>query len=126
MQMIKLCTSDEMEVASEMCLGAALTYPVPCLLEITRQLVECVFYDVTHSASATSLARADSSFISTASVSDSQHQAAASYHHTLFVNISINKVSGTVLAKMLVRSLTLLLWAEEKRKENERSKAERR
>lgn len=45
--MLKSWTTDEMEIASELCLSAALTYPVPCLLEITQQLVDYVLFNVT-------------------------------------------------------------------------------
>lgn len=42
--MLKSSTSDEMELASELCLSTALTYPVPCLLEISQQLVDYVLF----------------------------------------------------------------------------------
>uniref|UniRef100_A0A915DXX5 Mediator of RNA polymerase II transcription subunit 24 n=1 Tax=Ditylenchus dipsaci TaxID=166011 RepID=A0A915DXX5_9BILA len=89
-QMLKSWASDEMEMASELCLSAALTNDVPCLLQITRQLVEYVLYDFNSSSRENSLSS-----------------------------------SATVLAKMLVRVLILLLWAEDRRKMRERLKAQR-
>lgn len=41
------------------------------------------------------------------------------------MNISINKVSATVLAKMLVRALVILLWAEDRRKIDKKIRAQR-
>ncbi|KAI1721617.1 mediator of RNA polymerase II transcription subunit 24 [Ditylenchus destructor] len=111
MQMLKSWTSDEMEISSELCLSAALTDPAPCLLEIIRQLVEYVLYDG-------SLTGKDASFSSASSSSTAAH-------HYNYVNIAINKTSATVLAKMLVRSLILLLWAEERRQIRVQQKTQR-
>lgn len=44
MQMLKSSTSDEMELASELCLSTALTNSIPCLTEISQQLVDYVLF----------------------------------------------------------------------------------
>lgn len=43
-----------------------------------------------------------------------------------FVNISINKVSATVLAKMLVRTLIILLWADDRQKIDKKAQIHRK
>lgn len=101
MQMLKMWTSDEMEMASELCISAALTHPVPCLLAIIQQLVDYVLFD----------------FMSKTSSHDSSISSnSSSFYQHNYVNIAIHKTSATVLAKMLVRTLILLLWAEDQRK----------
>lgn len=46
-------------------------------------------------------------------------------HPSNFLNISINKVSATVLAKMLVRALVILLWANDHEKIEKKIRTQR-
>uniref|UniRef100_A0A914M6M8 Mediator of RNA polymerase II transcription subunit 24 n=1 Tax=Meloidogyne incognita TaxID=6306 RepID=A0A914M6M8_MELIC len=41
----RIVTVDESELASELCLAATITYPVPCLCEMIKQLVECILFE---------------------------------------------------------------------------------
>lgn len=41
----RVVTVDEGELAAELCLAATITYPVPCLCEMVKQLVECVLFE---------------------------------------------------------------------------------
>ncbi|KAF7633983.1 hypothetical protein Mgra_00006611 [Meloidogyne graminicola] len=41
----RIVTVDEGELASELCLAATITYPVPCLCEMIKQLVECILFE---------------------------------------------------------------------------------
>uniref|UniRef100_A0A914D3R8 Mediator of RNA polymerase II transcription subunit 24 n=2 Tax=Acrobeloides nanus TaxID=290746 RepID=A0A914D3R8_9BILA len=88
MQMLKSNTVDELLAASELCLAAALTSPVTCLIEFARCLVDYVL--------------------------GNDYMA------------SINQNYATVLAKMLVRIIILVIWAEDRRKQNQRLKTQRR
>lgn len=102
--MLKSWTSDEMEVASELCLATALTDPIPCLMEIIRQLVEYVLFDYSSSTTTSrdGTVNADKSLYMRYYLQQ---------HH--YQNVPINKTSATVLAKMLVRAFILLLWAND-------------
>uniref|UniRef100_A0A1I8BX23 Uncharacterized protein n=1 Tax=Meloidogyne hapla TaxID=6305 RepID=A0A1I8BX23_MELHA len=52
----RIVTVDEGELASELCLAATITYPVPCLCEMIKQLVECVLFErPTSTSSSTNL-----------------------------------------------------------------------
>lgn len=87
--MLKANTVDELLSASELCLAAAMTSPVPCLLEFAQRLVEYVLGHDNYLA-------------------------------------SINQNYATVLAKMLVRIIILVIWAEDRRKQNQRLKTQKR
>lgn len=96
-QMMKQSTADEMEVAAELCLAAALTYPVACLMEMTKKIVDAALFDMKAPAT-------------------EQHETSES---TTKVSWGLNPaplaIEATVLAKLLLHVLTLLLWAEDRR-----------
>uniref|UniRef100_A0A914LS00 Uncharacterized protein n=1 Tax=Meloidogyne incognita TaxID=6306 RepID=A0A914LS00_MELIC len=52
----RIVTVDESELASELCLAATITYPVPCLCEMIKQLVECILFERAISTSSTTIA----------------------------------------------------------------------
>jgi len=102
-QMIKLMTADEMELASELCLAAALTYPVPCLMEMTKQIVDTVLF------------QPDLPTISDDANTSEQSTEFKAASIPYGINPMPLAIEATVLAKMLLRVLTLLIWAEDRR-----------
>ncbi|KAI3413445.1 hypothetical protein GPALN_010938 [Globodera pallida] len=117
----RIATVDEGELSGELCLATAFTYPVPCLCEMIKQLVECVLFIP---SAATSCSTRSSSTVPSTTITDvipplqqpggvsmSESYAQQQKRHPIVGDLS---PKATVMAKMLVRALQLLLWAGER------------
>ncbi|KAL3100953.1 hypothetical protein niasHS_001413 [Heterodera schachtii] len=130
----RIATVDEGELAVELCLATAFTYPVPCLCEMIKQLVECVLFvpSASQTRSSSTTAAAETTTTTTAKTPTAetggvdknndnksgttvppqqQHSTAPTCRHPIVGELS---PKATVMARMLVRALQLLLWAGER------------